>query len=190
MVGKRSIQNISPGDILDALRAPKVLGRFWSKVESGSPSDCWLWVGARWKEGYGKLYLPGPIPFGAHRASWIIANQQPQPDGYFVCHRCDNKPCVNPAHLYLGKPLDNSQDAVGRGQIAWGSRQGSAKLNELDIHVIRQLHASGLSQTAIAKRLGVSQGTIWQIVRGNYWKRVPSDRYYPEQVRCDRVRGR
>lgn len=172
MSRKRSLDSLQTEDILSLLNRPKVVARFWRKVDVQGPDDCWLWTGATWDNGYGKMYLPGPVPFGAHRASWMIANQANQPEGLHVCHECDVKPCVNPSHLYLGTPFDNSQDAVERHLVAHGSRQGSAKLTEADIPVIRVLHAQGVSQVEIAGRFGVSQGTIWQITTGRYWRRV------------------
>jgi hypothetical protein len=169
---RRSLDTLGTEDFLSLLNRPKVLSRFRRKFGTQEPDECWLWIGAKWDNGYGKVYLPGPVPFGAHRASWIIANQTNQPSGFHVCHTCDVKLCVNPSHLYLGTPLENSRDAVTRNMTAHGSRQGSSKLTEDDIPHIRKLHADGETKAEIARRFNVSHAAVWQIVTGNYWRRV------------------
>lgn len=68
--------------------------------------------------GYGKLKSDDGL-IGAHRASWILANG-PIPDGLCVLHRCDNPPCVNPAHLWVGTHADNAADKVAKGRARGG----------------------------------------------------------------------
>lgn len=86
---------------------------FWSHVERRGPDDCWLWTGRRDTWGYGALSFRGKS-YVASRLSWAIANHA-QPDGY-VCHSCDNPPCVNPAHLWLGDAAANNADKVAKGR--------------------------------------------------------------------------
>jgi hypothetical protein len=100
------------------------VARFWSNVEIGTESDCWRWTGSvRNKRGYGSFSFRY-WQFLASRASWAIANG-PIPTGMLILHHCDNPPCVNPAHLYLGTAEDNRRDAVererykGKGQADW-----------------------------------------------------------------------
>jgi hypothetical protein len=89
------------------------VGRFWSKVDKSG--ECWVWTAkALCENGYGRFYV-GKKPLRAHRYSWELANG-PITDGLFVCHRCDNPPCVNPAHLFLGTHQDNMQDMVAKGR--------------------------------------------------------------------------
>lgn len=87
---------------------------FWSRVEK--TETCWFWVGRKMTFGYGdiQLYAGGPRT-SSHRASWEI-NVGPIPNGMFVLHKCDNPPCVNPDHLFLGTQKDNLLDARKKGR--------------------------------------------------------------------------
>jgi hypothetical protein len=91
--------------------------RFWSKVIKSD--KCWTWTGAINKHtGYGTIGLGrrSGKTRGAHRVSWELAHG-PIPEGLYVCHRCDNKRCVRPDHLFLGTAEDNAQDALRKGRL-------------------------------------------------------------------------
>lgn len=91
--------------------------RFWSRVDaSGGPHACWLWVGKAHIKTYGVISSTT-----AHRVSWVLHNG-PIPGGCWILHVCDNPPCVNPDHLYLGSARDNSRDKRLRGHSNKGKR--------------------------------------------------------------------
>lgn len=146
--------------------------RFWALVDRQGPDECWPWRGTRDPRGYGSFTPVSGLPaVHVHRHAYRLA-KGPIPRGLYVLHHCDNPPCVNPAHLYAGTPLDNMRDKVDRGRQPRGSGHGRAKLTEDDVRAIRRLRAMGLSQQAIAIRYGVSQANISAILLGTTWTHV------------------
>ncbi len=146
-----------------------VATRFWDKVRK--TRGCWLWTGST-GEGYGQLNVEGKLET-AHRISWEM-HYGPIPDGMWVLHKCDNRPCVNPSHLFLGTPQDNMDDkmAKGRANNAKGENTGNAKLTEKAVRSIRKDLARGESQSSVARRYGVYSTTIWLIAHGRTWTHV------------------
>lgn len=148
--------------------------RFWSKVDKSD--GCWLWRGALFSNGYGQVSRTGG-GIGAHRVSWFLA-YGPIPDGLFVCHRCDNPPCVNPDHLFLGTAKDNRLDMMSKGkttrpsQPVRGEMHFWAKLTEDDVRSIRDLAAIGQTQRAIAGQFHIAPSRVCDIVNRRSWAHV------------------
>ena len=100
--------------------------RFWEKVAIAGPDDCWEWQGFRRQNGYGGIVVPNSHrQMYAHRAALMIHLGDDFDASKLVCHHCDNRPCVNPAHLYLGTHKDNARDASVRGR--WRNQFGGPR---------------------------------------------------------------
>lgn len=144
--------------------------RFWEKVQK--TESCWLWTASTAIKGHGHLRIDGAL-VGAHRFSWEL-HHGPIPDGLFVCHTCDNPPCVNPAHLFLGTSADNATDMVakGRGKSARGAEHYHTTFTEETVRLIRARAAAGETNRALAAEFGVSRHGIYAIVHRKSWKHV------------------
>jgi len=164
--------------------------RFWAKVIRSD--HCWIWRGGCDKRGYGRFLFRGRVVVAA-RAAWELF-VGPIPENLWILHRCDNPPCVNPAHLFLGTAADNVRDMMNKRRhisvmcperLARGNRSGSrmhpesrprgeknkgAKLTWEVVDEIRLAEKCGVTQRALAARFGVRQSTVWQILRGRTWK--------------------
>ena len=145
---------------------------FWTKVIRGQALDCWEWQGRRSKDGYGKFFF-NYQHLQAHRFSWGL-HFGPIPHGMLVCHHCDNPPCVNPSHLFIGTHLDNSNDKVNKGRQ--GPRRSPRKsplFTSTQIREIRLLCDSKQENPySLARSFGVSRNTIRQIVSRTSYKHV------------------
>ena len=137
------------------------MDRFWNKVDKSG--KCWLWTGARFPNGYGKIVIGGKHK-KAHRVSIELDHRDPS--GKIVMHTCDNPACVNPKHLVVGTHAMNQADKKAKGRAARGEKNGRAKLRDRERVEIAALYNTGnFTQTALAKRFNVSQVRVSQIVR-------------------------
>lgn len=143
--------------------------RFWSNINKGNDSDCWEWQSNIDKDGYG--YLVRDHKFcRAHRFSYEIQNG-PIPKDANVLHRCDNRKCVNPHHLFLGTHADNVSDKTAKKRQAKGESHGLAVLDEQQVIQIRRLGGS-ISRKSLATMFGVCKATIDNILNRKTWKHV------------------
>lgn len=145
--------------------------RFWEKVDRGEPGECWEWQGATDTGGYGRIHVDGRDE-GTHRVSYELEHDE-KPGDDWVLHHCDNKPCVNPNHLYLGDRSENTKDMYDRGQRSGtGEKNPPAKLTNAEVKEIRARVEDGETQYELADEFDVSQSTISHIVTGYNWSGV------------------
>jgi len=154
---------------------PEFIERFHRKTDnSGGPGACWLWRGSIGSRGYGAIRVGSQMAL-AHRIAYLVAHGT-LPDDLQVCHECDNRLCVNPAHLWLGTNNDNVADMWAKGRHPGitprrGALNVNAKLTEADIRAIRHAYAEGGRQ-AVATAYGISYQNLWAIVTRRTWKHV------------------
>lgn len=148
----------------------KLMTRFRKKYEVYG--ECWIWVAAITEKKYGRFYLDGSLE-RAHRASWMIYRGD-IPEGMHVLHYCDNPPCVNPDHLWLGTNRDNMDDKIAKDRQLRGSDTSVALFDETQVAEIRRNYTGAYGeQAALAKKYGCHIGTIGAIVRRENWRHVP-----------------
>ena len=140
-----------------------------AKIEVQAGGGCWVWIGATKGNGYGHTSRGS-----AHRRSYQLF-VGPIPAGMDVCHHCDNRPCINPQHLFVGTRRENMADCKRKGRTAKGLRLGdrrgerstSAKLTLMQVRAIR---ASDAPSKILAAQFGVTNDNINRIRRNDTWK--------------------
>jgi len=175
-----------------------VAERFWAKVDkSGGPDVCWPWLGAKMtRTGYGQMEVDGR-PVLTHRLAYELSTGV-IPEGLWVLHSCDNRPCCNPAHLFLGTHTDNMRDCAAKGRnggkthperMARGDKNGArvhiermtrgeaqhlARLTEADVRAIRTMYSMSPrpSYRTIANVFGVNPATIGSVIKRRTWVHV------------------
>ncbi len=168
--------------------------RFFERVEQPSDAEaCWRWTGYTDQDGYGMLWVKigdsRPRNHRASRLSYLIHTGD-IPDGLLACHTCDNPICVNPRHLFLGTPKENSRDRDRKGRSASlrGELAPMAKLTAAQVAEIRALLNEGVSSTEIARRFGVKQPTISNIKTGKRWVETDAVMGRPASVTQEQAR--
>lgn len=136
---------------------------------------CWEYTGNRNANGYGRITFRGHVTL-AHRVAWILMNGE-IPEGLGVLHKCDNPPCCNPFHLFLGTEADNVHDMDQKGRrvvgVPHGSSSPNAKLTETQVLEIRRLRSEEhLTLSEIGKRFGIGFSHVSTIVRRKAWRHI------------------
>jgi len=134
--------------------------RFKSRI-SKSESGCWEWTGTILPDGYGVFSLHDQN-VRAHRMSWYV-HYGPTEPGKFICHHCDNRRCVNPEHLFLGTPKDNTNDAISKRRMLVGEKNGQHKLTDAQVSAIRERRINGERVSSLAREFGVHPPAISRI---------------------------
>lgn len=179
------------------------VSRFQRSRRKWNGTHCLEWTGARSGHGYGNVHWRGKfVP--THRMVWMIAKGS-IPDGLHVLHHCDNRPCGNEGHLFLGTPKDNHDDMrIKRRESSppryVGSQHPQSKLNERQAASIKRARARGVHVNVLAKKYGVARQLISRISRGEIWAHVPGpitkspyagtlDERQVTSIKSDRARG-
>jgi hypothetical protein len=149
-------------------------GRKALRVRIDETTGCWEWLGCVQANGYGRIRLGDKTDY-VHRHVYKTF-YGPIPEGHEVCHKCDNRKCCNPLHLFLGTRDDNMKDAMRKGRLSsgmahavlvFGEKAGMAKLNWEKVKVIRE---SKEKNASLARKFGVSKSTIGLIKFNKIWK--------------------
>lgn len=152
----------------------------WSEPEPNS--GCWIWLRSRDLKGYGHICVLGGVE-RAHRVAYIAAGGMIR-RGRQVLHRCDNPPCVNPAHLFTGTNDDNVRDRCAKGRSSRSASPGSFgrgeqhvqhKLSWADVHEIRRRYVDGgCTMRSLGAEYNVNHNTIRALLIGRSWKEEPA----------------
>jgi hypothetical protein len=134
--------------------------RFWSQVHK--TDTCWLWTGAVLFSGYGAFRVKGQTR-STHRFSYVLQNGSIT-SGAFVCHTCDVRLCVNPAHLFEGTHTDNMRDCAAKGRFHRGLRPAQVE------YLLAEYAKGGRTKRSFAEELGVTETTIGHVLNRRTWK--------------------
>jgi CDGSH-type Zn-finger protein len=145
--------------------------RIINRIEK-SPNGCWVWKGKITPNGYGQMKTDGKTEY-VHRIMYE-ENVSPITDGLCICHKCDNKPCCNPAHLFIGTQKENIADMIrkGRRPTLHGSAHGMHKLREEDVLNIREMLKNGAVGAEVGRQYKVSPVLISKIRLRKIWRHI------------------
>lgn len=152
-----------------------LMTRFLSLISIGD--GCWEWLGYREKSnGYGRTSIGSDSTrsqnrINAHQLAFLLFEGS-IPEGLFVCHTCDNPPCVRPSHLFLGTPLQNQHDSIEKKRKLHGEQIANHKLTTDMVIEIRKRFEAGEAKRALGRRFGVHRKTIKRIVERTAWPHI------------------
>lgn len=147
--------------------------RFFERIEKQT-NGCWIWTGAISDTGYGKACIGHQRTMNAHKLMYLLV-KGPVEEGFYVCHTCDNRACVNPEHLFKGSPHDNIHDMITKGRAKfpnprYGQLNPSSKLTWKEVRKIRKEYQPGVvTMKELGKKYGVTGTQIRHIVRNIHW---------------------
>lgn len=142
--------------------------RFQDKVSEPDPeTGCTIWLGGRSKAGYGVFHPAKGETIGAHRWAMSQSAGRELTRDEFVCHTCDNPPCVRLDHLFIASHQQNMDDMLAKGRYNHGR---SAKLDQQQVRAMREQAAHGTLIADLSRSFGVSEGRVSMIVRGLSWR--------------------
>ena len=157
-----------PNSFVKGHKGKSPADRFWSKVAKGDKEDCWEWIVAINSSGYGSFGYNGKV-YSSSRFSWFLSSGKFPED--CVLHKCDNRKCVNPEHLFIGSAKDNSDDKINKGRWRGHNIRGDLHWNTIipvgDFASIFSRHKSGESIRSIARSYDVAMETVRKIIIGD-----------------------
>lgn len=149
--------------------------RFWENIDKRGPHDCWEWKASKFKTGYGRVGIgqsTGKTAL-AHRVAYEFT-YGPIPNEMVICHKCDNPPCCNPSHLFLGSHADNVSDKVAKNRHDHGMNHACAKLTDEQVVEARLRYATGnFFQRELAAEYCISRGVMGALLRRKTWRHLP-----------------
>lgn len=160
--------------------SPKQVDQFWSNVDKRDKKECWVWIGSKSGRGYGRFKVNGRF-HTAHRIGYALKNGAVNPR-LDVCHHCDNRPCVNPSHLFAGTHKQNMDDCAAKGRNAVGDRNGSRihpksrpigeghANHKLTTAQVIQIRAAGGTCAAVGVRFGIGHAQVCKIKLRQQWR--------------------